>query len=85
MPAAKSSALAVNGGSPVGAYLAEHGVGAGGVFIKFAKDGVYRKQSSFNISSERQARQVVEVIEKWYGPPKPGEAAGDDAPSDDAE
>jgi hypothetical protein len=27
VPAAKSSALAVNGGSAVGAYLAEHGVG----------------------------------------------------------
>ena len=54
--------------------------------VRFKKsNGVYRKQSSFNISSERQARQVVEVIEKWYGPPKPGEAAGDDAPSDDAE
>ena len=27
---AKSSALAVSGGSPVGAYLAQHGVGTGG-------------------------------------------------------
>ena len=45
VPAAKSSALAVNGSSPIGAYLAQHGVGTGGVFIKFAKDGVYRKQA----------------------------------------
>jgi hypothetical protein len=45
VPAAKSPTLAVNGSSPVGSYLAQHGVGTGGVFIKFAKDGVYRKQS----------------------------------------
>jgi RecA-family ATPase len=45
VPAAKSSALAVNGSSSVGSYLAQHGVGTGGVFIKFAKDGVYRKQA----------------------------------------
>src|SRR5215470_19309740 len=54
--------------------------------VRFKKsNGVYRKQSSFNISSERQARQVVEVIEQWYGPPKPGQPAGEDAPSDDSE
>src|SRR5262249_37227987 len=36
--------------------------------VRFKKsNGVYRKQSSFNISSEKQARQMVEVIEKWYG------------------
>src|SRR5215467_867312 len=48
--------------------------------VRFKKaSGVYRKQSSFNISSERQARQIVDVIEKWYGPPKAGEApAGED-------
>lgn len=35
--------------------------------VRFKKSGgVYRKQSSFNISSEKQARQIVEVIEKWY-------------------
>jgi hypothetical protein len=45
VPAAKSSALAVNGGSPVGAYLAQHAVGTNGTFIKFAKDGLYRKQA----------------------------------------
>ncbi|MFH1132029.1 MAG: hypothetical protein V1754_11885 [Pseudomonadota bacterium] len=36
--------------------------------VRFKKSsGVYRKQSSFNISSEKQARQIVSVIEKWYG------------------
>jgi hypothetical protein len=53
--------------------------------VRFKKSGgVYRKQSSFNISSEKQARQIVEVIEKWYG--KPGQkaeaAATDEAPSE---
>jgi hypothetical protein len=49
--------------------------------VRFKKSGgVYRKQSSFNISSEKQARQIVEVIEKWYaevGPAAGGAAAGD--------
>ena len=66
--------------------------------VRFKKSkGAYRKQSSFNISSEKQARQIAEVFETWY--PKmaaamdgagDGEAAddgagdgGDDAPSDD--
>jgi hypothetical protein len=47
--------------------------------VRFKKsNGVYRKQSSFNISSEKQARQMVEVIEKWYaevGPSPEPEAA----------
>lgn len=35
--------------------------------VRFKKSrGAWRKQSSFNISSERQARQIVEVIERWY-------------------
>src|SRR5215470_5085048 len=35
--------------------------------VRFKKsNGVYRKQSSFNISSEKQARQIIEVIEKWF-------------------
>ncbi len=48
--------------------------------VRFKKSGgVYRKQSSFNISSEKQARQIVDVIEKWYAEIGPGEksAAGD--------
>ncbi len=28
--------------------------------------GVYRQQSKFNIGSEKQAKQIVEVINKWY-------------------
>jgi hypothetical protein len=55
--------------------------------VRFKKSGgVYRKQSSFNISSEKQARQIVEVIEKWYvdvGPQAGGAASaeGDHADS----
>jgi len=43
VPAARA-ALA-NGGSPVSAYLAAHGVGMSGTFFKFAKDGKFRKTS----------------------------------------
>jgi hypothetical protein len=62
--------------------------------VRFKKSkGTYRKQSSFNISNEKQARQIVEVFEGWY--PKISEVAAalgeddasdetDDAPSDDA-
>ncbi len=36
--------------------------------VRFKKSsGVYRKQSSFNISSEKQAHQIVDVIRRWYG------------------
>jgi hypothetical protein len=64
--------------------------------VRFKKSkGSYRKQSSFNISNEKQARQIVEVFENWY--PKISEIAAalggdddapgetDDAPSDDAD
>jgi hypothetical protein len=35
--------------------------------VRFKKSGgVYRKQSSFNISSHKQARQIVDVIGRWY-------------------
>ena len=35
--------------------------------VRFKKaKGSYRKQSSFNISNEKQARQIVEVFEGWY-------------------
>lgn len=57
--------------------------------VRFKKSGgVYRKQSSFNISSEKQARQIVDVIEKWYAEtagqdgPEAGAAAGGDTPED---
>ena len=31
------------------------------------RNGVYRKQSSFNISSEKQARQIVKAIDSFFG------------------
>jgi hypothetical protein len=35
--------------------------------VRFKKSkGSYRKQSSFNISNEKQARQIAEVFEGWY-------------------
>jgi hypothetical protein len=63
--------------------------------VRFKKaKGSYRKQSSFNISNEKQARQIAEVFERWY--PKMEElrdtqeadgdddgAGADDAPVDD--
>jgi len=42
----------------------------------------YRKQSSFNVSSEKQARQITDVFEKWYS--KMEAAAGNEEASDDA-
>lgn len=52
--------------------------------VRFKKSGgTYRKQSSFNISSEKQARQIVANIEKWYGAGKAG-AGGDGEPDEDA-
>lgn len=55
--------------------------------VRFKKfKGSYRKQSSFNVSSEKQARQITEVFESWY--PKmeaasAAEASSDDEPSDE--
>ena len=44
--------------------------------VRFKKSGgVYRKQSSFNISSEKQARQIVDIITNWYTDMKGGEAS----------
>jgi hypothetical protein len=35
--------------------------------VRFKKfKGSYRKQSSFNVSSEKQARQITSVFEGWY-------------------
>ncbi len=35
--------------------------------VRFKKSkGSYRKHSSFNISNEKQARQITEVLEGWY-------------------
>ena len=48
--------------------------------VRYKKwNGQYRKQSSFNISSEKQARQIVSTIEKWYAEGGGAAAAGDDA------
>ena len=50
--------------------------------LRFKKfNGQYRKQSSFNISSKKQADQIVDVITRWYkehGEGKAGEASSDD-------
>jgi hypothetical protein len=46
--------------------------------VRFKKwKGAYRKQSSFNVSSEKQARQITEVFEGWYS--KMGAAGEDEA------
>lgn len=35
--------------------------------VRYKKfNGLYRKQSGFNISSEKQARAIVEAIEEWF-------------------
>ncbi|GAB4558193.1 MAG: hypothetical protein Tsb0020_03010 [Haliangiales bacterium] len=35
--------------------------------VRYKKwNGAYRKQSSFNISSEKQARQIIAALEDWY-------------------
>jgi hypothetical protein len=50
--------------------------------VRFKKfRGAYRKQSSFNVSSEKQARQITDVFEKWYA--KMEAAAGGDEAADD--
>lgn len=48
--------------------------------------GSYRYQSSFNISSEKQAREMMVIINKWFAPDGVGRAAANevgDAGSDD--
>ncbi len=57
--------------------------------VRFKKwKGSYRKQSSFNVSNEKQAHQITDVFEGWY--PKmraatPGGGEGeDDADAPDA-
>ena len=50
--------------------------------VRFKKwKGAYRKQSSFNISNENQARQIVEVFEGWY-PKMRAAGATDDGGAD---
>jgi hypothetical protein len=49
--------------------------------VRFKKwKGAYRKQSSFNVSSEKQARQITDVFEKWY--PKMGAPAAEEGGDD---
>ena len=52
--------------------------------VRYKKwNGVYRKQSGFNISSEKQARQIMETMERWYSGGAGGD--GDDAPDESAD
>lgn len=38
--------------------------------VRFKKaNGVYRKQSSFNVSSAKQAHQIMSILSEWYGEP----------------
>ncbi len=37
------------------------------------RSGVFKQQSKFNISSKKQALQIIEALEKWF--PEEGEAA----------
>ena len=51
--------------------------------VRFKKfRGAYRTQSSFNVSSEKQARQITDVFEKWYAKMEAATGAGgnDDEP-----
>ena len=51
--------------------------------VRFKKfHGSYRKQSSFNVSSEKQARQITEVFESWY--PKMAASAEGEAGEDES-
>jgi hypothetical protein len=52
--------------------------------VRFKKwKGSYRKQSSFNVSSEKQARQITEIFEQWY-PKMQAESPGATSGSDDS-
>ena len=54
--------------------------------VRFKKaKGVYRKQSSFNISNEKQARQIAEVFESWYPKMKALEGQNDAQNADGAD
>jgi hypothetical protein len=51
--------------------------------VRFKKfRGAYRKQSSFNVSSEKQARQITEVFERWYVKMDAAAAEASDEPAD---
>ena len=53
--------------------------------VRFKKwKGSYRKQSSFNVSSEKQARQITEIFEQLVPEDAGRGAAGGDEAGDDA-
>jgi hypothetical protein len=53
--------------------------------VRFKKfKGAYRKQSSFNVSSEKQARQITGVFESWYAKMSEATAPGEAAEPDDS-
>ena len=53
--------------------------------VRFKKfRGAYRKQSSFNVSSEKQARQITEVFERWYAKMEAAAAPDGEAPEEEA-
>jgi|SRR5579883_337884 len=48
--------------------------------VRFKKSaGQYRKQSSFNISSRKQAAQIIDVMQRWYAENPPGAEAREGA------
>jgi hypothetical protein len=48
--------------------------------VRYKKwNGAYRKQSSFNISSSKQARQIITAIETWLAEHPDAGGSGDDA------
>ncbi len=51
--------------------------------VRYKKwNGVYRKQSSFNISSEKQARQIIAALENWFAGSQGGGTGGDEDESE---
>jgi hypothetical protein len=54
--------------------------------VRFKKfRGAYRKQSSFNVSSEKQARQITDVFEKWYAKMEAATEAATDATTESSD
>jgi hypothetical protein len=53
--------------------------------VRYKKwNGQYRKQSSFNISSEKQGRQIIAALENWFDG-STGQSAGTSAGEDEDE
>jgi hypothetical protein len=49
--------------------------------VRFKKmSGQYRKQSSFNISSRKQAQQIIDVMQRWYAQAPEKEAGAAETP-----